>query len=176
MNGVANGPPGAASPAARPAAVPPAGASRTDALDAGAAATERSDVVADGPLILYDGQCGLCHRSVRWLIKRDQGRLRYAPLQGPTTAALRRRFPDIPETLESVVLVDGGRVFLRSKAFLHSARYLMRPWRWGYALRWLPAALLDPAYRVVAHYRYRWFGHYDECQLPSAEERHRLLP
>ena len=43
------------------------------------------------PLILYDGVCGLCHASVRWLMKRDRGRLRYAPLQGETASALRAR-------------------------------------------------------------------------------------
>jgi predicted DCC family thiol-disulfide oxidoreductase YuxK len=139
---------------------------------------ERADLSApiEVPIILYDGQCGLCHRSVRWLLRRDGGRLRYAPLQGPTAAELRRRFPAIPMTLESVVLVDGGHAWLRSRAFLHAARYLERPWRWGYALRWLPAALLDPLYRVIAHYRYRWFGHYDECRLPSEAERRRFLP
>lgn len=128
------------------------------------------------PLVLYDGQCGLCNRSVRWLLARDGGRLRYAPLQGPTAAAARARFPKIPETLESVVLVDGDRAYLRSKAFLHVARYLSWPWRAGHALRWMPAALLDPLYRVIAHYRYRWFGHYDECRLPTQDERHRMLP
>jgi predicted DCC family thiol-disulfide oxidoreductase YuxK len=128
------------------------------------------------PIVLYDGQCGLCHRSVRWLLRRDGGRLRYAPLQGPTAAELRRRFPQIPMTLESVVLIDEERAWLRSRAFLHAARYLDRPWRWAYALRWLPAAILDPLYRVIARYRYRWFGHYDECRLPSEPDRRRFLP
>ena len=37
-------------------------------------------------------------------------------------------------------------------------------------------AILDPLYRVIARYRYRWFGHYDECRLPSEPERRRFLP
>ncbi len=123
------------------------------------------------PLVLYDGQCGLCNRSVRWLIERDGGRLRYAPLQGPTAAAARARFPQIPETLESVVLVEGDRAYLRSKAFLRLARYLRWPWRLGRGLAWVPAALLDPLYRFIAKNRYRWFGHYDECRLPTQRER-----
>lgn len=127
-------------------------------------------------LVLYDGQCGLCNRSVRWLIDHDDGQLRYAPLQGPTAAAARARHANIPETLESVVLVEGGRAHLRSKAFLHVSRHLGWPWRAGYAFRWLPAFVLDPLYRVVAHYRYRWFGRYDECRLPTQRERQKLLP
>ena len=127
-------------------------------------------------IILYDGVCGLCAKSVRWLVKRDRGRLHYAPLQGDTAARLRRLHPTIPEALESVVLVDRGKVYLRSKAFLHVSRHLTRPWRWAYAFRWFPAFLLDPLYRLVARLRYRIWGKTDACRLPTTHERQRLLP
>ncbi len=128
-----------------------------------------------GPVVLYDGTCGLCHRSVRWLMKRDGRRLWYAPLQGETAAALRGRFA-IPDNLSSVVFIDGDRMFLRSKAFLYAAKYLTRPWRWMYAVRWFPAILADLGYRVVAALRYRLFGKYDSCRLPTADERAQQLP
>jgi predicted DCC family thiol-disulfide oxidoreductase YuxK len=147
-----------------------------DALLDGAADGSPAPIALPAALILYDGRCGLCNRSVRWLIDHDDGQLRYAPLQGPTAAAARALHPAIPETLESVVLVENGRAYLRSKAFLHVARHLGWPWRAGYAFRFLPAFVLDPLYRVVAHYRYRWFGHYDECRLPTQTERQKLLP
>jgi predicted DCC family thiol-disulfide oxidoreductase YuxK len=128
------------------------------------------------PIVLYDGECGLCNRSVKFLLKRDGGQLYYAPLQGDTAQALRTTHPEIPRTLESVVLVDGERVFLRSKAFLYGAKYLTRPWRWAYWLRWLPAFLLDLGYRVIARVRYRIWGKYDACRLPTTDERAKLLP
>ena len=127
-------------------------------------------------IVLYDGVCGLCAKSVRWLIKRDRGRIHYAPLQGETAARLRAIHPRIPVKLESVVLVDEGKVYVRSKAFLHVSRHLTRPWRWTYAFRWMPAFLLDPFYRLVAALRYRLFGKHDSCQLPTTSERARLLP
>lgn len=129
-----------------------------------------------GPVVLYDGECGLCHHSVKFLIKRDQGRLWYAPLQGETAAQLREIYPEIPQTLESVVLVDGDRAFLRTKAFLHASRYLNAPWRWAYHVRWLPAFLLDLGYRLIARIRYRVWGKFDTCRLPTADERAHLLP
>lgn len=129
-----------------------------------------------GPIVLYDGVCGLCQRSVQFLLARDRRKLWYAPLQGETAAALRAIHPEIPPTLESVVLVDDGRVYLRSKAFLHVARYLTAPWRWAYHLRWLPAVLLDLGYRLVARVRYRIWGKYEACRLPTADERAQLLP
>ena len=149
--------------------------------EAGASALLASEpVVTEAPLppsiILYDGVCGLCAKAVRWLITHDRGRLHYAPLQGETAARLRARHPRIPVELQSVVLVDGGQVYLRSKAFLHVARHLTRPWRWLYGVRWLPAFLCDPFYWVVAKSRYRLFGRYDACRLPTQGERARLLP
>jgi predicted DCC family thiol-disulfide oxidoreductase YuxK len=129
-----------------------------------------------GPVVLYDGVCGLCQRSVKFLLKRDRGQLWYAPLQGETAAALRARHPEIPQTLESVVLVENDRVHVRSKAFLYGAKYLTAPWRWAYYLRWLPAFLLDLFYRVIARVRYRVWGKFDTCQLPTADQRAHLLP
>jgi predicted DCC family thiol-disulfide oxidoreductase YuxK len=132
---------------------------------------------AQGPVVLYDGTCGLCHKSVRWLLNHERDHdLQFAPLQGETAAALRARHREIPETLESVVLVDGDRVRLRSKAFMYLARHLRAPWRWGYAVRWLPGFLLDLGYRVIARLRHRIWGRADICDLPSPEHRARFLP
>jgi predicted DCC family thiol-disulfide oxidoreductase YuxK len=123
-------------------------------------------------IVLYDGVCGLCNRAVKFLVKRDHARaLRYAPLQGDTAAALRARFPQIPDNLSSVVYIDGDRVFLRSKAFLHVSKHLTRPWRWGYWFRWMPAFLLDLGYRLVARVRYRIWGKHETCEIPTPNER-----
>src|SRR5262249_28868902 len=131
----------------------------------------------DGPLMLYDGTCGLCHRSVRWLLRHERDHdVRFAPLQGPTAAPLPETHPPIPAEPESVVLVERGRVFKRSKAFLYAARRLRAPWRWAYGFRWLPAFLLDLGYRFIAAIRYRVWGRAELCDLPSPEQRARFLP
>jgi len=126
-------------------------------------------------IVLYDGVCGLCNRAVDWLITRDGGQFAYAPLQGETAARLRERFPNIPTTIESVVFIDGDRMFVRAKAFLHLSRYLPAPWRWLSGLRWLPAFLVDLPYRLIARLRYRIWGKLDACRLPQPGEAGRLL-
>jgi predicted DCC family thiol-disulfide oxidoreductase YuxK len=129
------------------------------------------------PVLLYDGTCGLCDRSVKWILRHERDReLTFAPLQGATAAALRVRHGDIPATVESVVLVDDDRVRLRSKAFLYTAKHLRAPWRWAYALRWMPALVLDLGYRVIARVRYRVWGRVDACELPAVDHRQRFLP
>ena len=134
----------------------------------------------DAPIVLYDGTCGLCHRSVKFILRHERANdgapLAFAPLQGETAAELRRRHPEIPANLDSVVFIENDRVHLRSKAFLYVSQHLRAPWRWGYAMRWFPGFILDLGYRLIARIRYRVWGRADECTLPSPEQRARFMP
>ncbi len=128
-------------------------------------------------IVLYDGSCGLCHRSVKFLLRHERDPdLMFAPLQGSTAAALRAQYPEIPTNLDTVVLVEDGHARLRSKAILYVSRHLSAPWRWMYAVRWFPAVIGDLGYRVIAAIRYRVWGRADECALPSPGQRTRFLP
>ncbi len=132
---------------------------------------------ASAPIVLYDGVCGLCDRTVQWLLRHDRARhLRYATLQGETAARLRTQHAEIPSDLDTVVVVDGGRVYLRARAFARIARYLPMPWRLGTAFRFVPRFLADAAYGLVARSRYRVFGKVDACRVPAPDERALFLP
>ena len=128
-------------------------------------------------LILYDGVCGLCTRSVQFLLEHDQsGRFHFAPLQGETSAELRQKHPEIPETLETIVYLEGGKVHMRSKAVLNALKHLGYPWRILGWFRVIPSLVLDLGYRAVAAVRYRVWGKHDACMVPTGEQRARFLP
>lgn len=128
-------------------------------------------------LVLYDGVCGLCHRSVQLLLRvdRDQA-LMFAPLQGETAAALRSRHPEVPTNIDTVVYIEGGRVHLRSRAFVRLARRLPYPWKLVSWLWVVPRPLADVVYGLVARVRYRLFGKLDACGVPDPAQRARFLP
>jgi predicted DCC family thiol-disulfide oxidoreductase YuxK len=131
----------------------------------------------EGPVVLYDGDCGFCAKSVRWILDHERDHeLRFAPLQGATAQLLRRHHPRIPASIASVVYVAGGRAHLRSKAMLHLAGHLRAPWRWARAVRWFPGVVLDVGYRALAAVRYRIWGRADACQMVTPEQRARFLP
>lgn len=143
-------------------------------------ATDSAPAVPPGDfrhLVLYDGVCGLCDHSVQFLLRVDRRQvLMFAPLQGETAAAMRARHPEISGDIDTVVYIEDGRVHQRSRAFVRLARQLPYPWR---ALSWLwivPRPLSDLVYRLVARLRYRLFGKFDTCKIPSPEERARFLP
>ena len=68
------------------------------------------------PVLFFDGECGLCHRSVAWFQRHDRRRVfRYAPLQGETYAAL----PEPgPTDLSSMVVVDERGLWTESDAVI----------------------------------------------------------
>lgn len=146
-------------------------------------AAARAPDLARDSVLLFDGDCGLCAKAVRWVMTHERTdlppgvpRMWLAPLQGSTAAALRERFANIPTTVESVVFVDGKGAHLRTKAFLYLGLHLRRPWRALYYLRWFPGFLPDLGYRLIARFRIRIWGRADACALPTAAERARILP
>ncbi len=131
--------------------------------------------------MLYDGLCGFCDLSVRWLLTHDTARVfEFAPLQGEVARDVVARHP-LPVGLDSIVLVEGRgspeeRVSWHSSAIFGICAHLPWPWR---ALAWfsaLPRAFTDLCYRVFARNRYRVWGRREACRIPSPEERARFLP
>lgn len=108
------------------------------------------------PLVLYDGYCALCNRSVTFLQARQRpGALEYASLQSERGQRLLAA-ADLPTSdFDSLVVSDGGRIYLRSAAALRLLRYLRFPWPLLGVLRLVPALLRDPIYNLIAHNRYR---------------------
>ncbi len=133
-------------------------------------------VDAEGPIVLYDGVCGLCDRSVQLILRNDRrGRFRFAALQSDAGGALLEKFGLPPGALDSFVLVEGGRAWRRSAAALRIARRMDAPWPLLWPLVIVPRALADVFYDLVANNRYRIFGKLDACMLPPPEVRARFL-
>jgi predicted DCC family thiol-disulfide oxidoreductase YuxK len=132
-------------------------------------------------ILLYDGVCGLCNDWVQFTLKRDPaGRIRFAPLQGPTAERILRRHGRDPRDLDTVYLVlhpdePDETVLDKSRAILRVLDVLGGGWKILALARVLPRALLDFGYDFVARRRYRWFGRKDSCPIPTPEHRSRFL-
>ena len=128
-------------------------------------------------IIFYDGSCALCHRSVRFVLRRDRAALfQFAPLDGHT---FRERLGNRKNLPDSFVLVTAsGDVLTRSPAVLHLLRRLGGAWRALAALCGLaPRPVRDALYDGIARTRYRLFGREaDICPLVPPELRSRFLP
>jgi predicted DCC family thiol-disulfide oxidoreductase YuxK len=139
-------------------------------------ATESRETDAGG-IILFDGVCNFCNGWVRFVIRRDpRGQFRFAPLQSQIARDILAPRGLPPETLDTVVLIEGEKTFTRSTAALRIARRLRFPWPLVYyAAIWIPRRLRDLAYRFIAARRYRWFGKMGSCPVPSPQAASRFL-
>ena len=127
-------------------------------------------------LIVFDGECVLCSRTARFVLKRDKARrFRLTTAQGETGQRLYRELGLATDAFETMLVVRGGRALTESDAALAIARGLGWPWRAAAAARIVPKPLRDAFYRLVARNRYRWFGRRDTCWMPDADVRDRIV-
>jgi predicted DCC family thiol-disulfide oxidoreductase YuxK len=144
--------------------------------------TEAEHTQIEGrPLLLYDGVCVLCHGVVHFLLRHDNqanpASFRFTPLEGP----LGREILPQPTPQEGVALITNAlttaeRTYHRSDAIAVALQLLGGPWRpLGKALALIPRPLREFAYTIVARLRYRLFGRYQTCPLPTPEQRGRIL-
>jgi predicted DCC family thiol-disulfide oxidoreductase YuxK len=136
-----------------------------------------------GPVLFFDGACGLCNRVVRLLLWMDRaGRLRFAPLQGPAAQAYLRAHGLPTQDFETLVYVpDWTRraqpdYQLRTAGVVSALRELGALGRFfGGLLAIVPRAWRDAGYRAVGHWRYRVFGPWRPRPLPRREWAARFL-
>jgi predicted DCC family thiol-disulfide oxidoreductase YuxK len=134
-------------------------------------------------LVLFDEMCGLCERTVQFLLAEDvAGAMRFTPLQGETARPSLQRHGLDQFPLRSLVVVetrsDGNElVFVKSSAVARALDGLGGFWRVvSWMLRALPRPLRDVAYDFIANRRLQWFSAPSVCRLPTRGEAQRLMP
>jgi predicted DCC family thiol-disulfide oxidoreductase YuxK len=108
---------------------------------------------------------------VNWLLARDpEHRLRFAPLQGATAAAMISS--DLRDRLDTMVFVRNGTTYIRTAAVSRILMTLGGRWQMLGVMLWLiPFPVRDLGYRLVSRFRYQMFGKHDACRLPTPAER-----
>jgi predicted DCC family thiol-disulfide oxidoreductase YuxK len=131
---------------------------------------------SDSPVFLFDGVCNLCNGSVDFILRHDRsGRLRFASLQSPLGRACNQAAGLCADELDSMMLLEEGRLWTRSSAVLRTAWLLGLPWSLAAILFAFPAPLRDAAYGILVRNRYRWFGVSETCRVPTPDERARFV-
>jgi predicted DCC family thiol-disulfide oxidoreductase YuxK len=134
------------------------------------------DNIASGAIVIFDGVCKLCTRSVQWILKFEaDAQLRFMPLQSDAGQRTLRQFGFDPEDAQTFVLLSHGRVYTRSDAALRIAAHFRPPWKYLTLLRIIPRPIRDAFYRLIAGYRYRIFGRRESCMLPPPDARERFI-
>jgi predicted DCC family thiol-disulfide oxidoreductase YuxK len=133
-------------------------------------------VEANESIILFDGVCNLCNRSVQFIIRRDKkNRFRFAAIQGKTGQSLMQQFQLTQNEINSFLLIEGQKIYTRSTAALRVFRQLGGLWSLLYVFIIVPPFIRDVIYNWVARNRYKWYGKRDACMIPSDELKSKFL-
>lgn len=134
---------------------------------------EMSDIMEG--VILFDGLCNLCDGGVQFIIKRDSKcHFKFASLQSETGQVLLQKY-GISTKIDSMILIENKKVYIKSRAAIQISRYLDGHWKYLSLFRILPPFLSDFLYDIVAKNRYKWFGKKESCMLPTLEMKKRFL-
>lgn len=121
-------------------------------------------------IILFDGVCNLCNRSVNFIISKDKKDVfRFATLQSEIGLSLMSQHGINTTKTDSVILIDTNEYHERSSAILQIVKNLSG----GYALLYffiiVPKCIRDWGYDYIAKNRYKWYGKKDSCMVPTPE-------
>jgi len=126
-------------------------------------------------LILFDGYCHLCSGLVQNIIRRDRKfHFLFTPLESKPGEKWRAFF-QIPESVDSIVLIEDHKAFIYADAVLKIAERLGGIYRLCRIAYLFQKAWRDKVYRWIARNRIGWFGRRKTCFLPDELMKDRFL-
>lgn len=146
--------------------------------------TERKTATTSSyPIVLFDADCALCNRSVRFIMKRERDQqLRFASLRSPLGRQLATQAGLNPDQLVGrkgslLYITPNNTPSTRSNAAISIAKHLKPPWNALTAARYIPGPIRDAIYTTIAANRHRLFKQdtASNCKLPTDQQRHRFL-
>jgi len=134
------------------------------------------NVDPDDRVVLFDGVCRLCGAWARFLIRFDRRHaFKLASIQSQEGQAILAWYGLPTDRYETMLLVEGPRLYVKSAAFLNVMRRLPFPWWLAVGLGVVPSVLRDCLYDRMALNRYAIFGKFESCVLPTPDHERRFL-
>ena len=128
------------------------------------------------PILLFDGVCKLCNRSVQFVISHDKkGTVKFATLQSDIGEKILSSNLLDRDYIDSLVLLENGKAYTHSSAAIRLSKYLNGLYPVLQLFLIIPKFLRDPIYNWIARNRYKWFGKTDVCMIPTPELKSRFL-
>ena len=128
------------------------------------------------PIILFDGVCNFCNRSINIILDHDQdAHFQFAPSQSTAGKDILQQFGLEQNGKSSVILIDNEKVYTKTDAVIQIATYL-KGWPTLFRLiKFIPKPIRDFGYDLIAKNRYTLFGKRETCRIPDESIRHRFL-
>jgi len=131
--------------------------------------------MSNNPVIFFDGVCNLCNASVQFILERDKHKyFQFTALQGNYAKAILPELGANANQLNSILLLEGGKIYQKSSAALKIAKKLSGFWPLLYVFITVPKFMRDWVYDIVAKNRYKCWGRQESCWVPTPELKSRF--
>jgi predicted DCC family thiol-disulfide oxidoreductase YuxK len=130
---------------------------------------------SNNTILFFDGNCGLCNRSVKFVLRKEKNKeLVFSPLQSEFAKKTLAPF-NLGDQMDSIVLLQNGKIYLRSSAALRVTKYLKGVWPVFLAFLIVPPFIRNFIYDYISKNRLTWFGTADYCEMMTPELKKRFL-
>ena len=125
------------------------------------------------PILMFDTQCLLCNRSVKFLLKIDsENKLLFTGL----TSKIGKRILDMNAiSADSVVLYYNQKCYIKSNAVLVVLRVVGFPYSLASFAYIIPVFIRDWIYDIIAKHRLQWFGITNKCIIDNSNYADRII-
>jgi len=128
------------------------------------------------PVIFFDGVCNLCNASVQFVIAHDKkDQFKFTALQGDYAKEMLPKFNVDLEKLNTILLLEDGKLYTKSSAALRVARKLNGLIPLLYAFLIVPKSIRDWVYDIIAKNRYQWWGRQESCWVPTPNLKSKFI-
>lgn len=129
---------------------------------------------SEKPIVIYDGECNLCDKSVKYILKNEQANeIRFTHLKSPTGIEIMQTF-SLDEEFDGVLFYEKEILYAKTEAVLRISTYLRFPSKILAHFFWVPPFIRDHIYDFIAIRRYKWFGK-DECIIMDQRIKDRFI-
>ena len=120
-------------------------------------------------IILFDGDCNLCNKSIQMVIKYDKKDIfRFVSQQSIFGQKIMNYIGLSNLSLRTIVLYEtSNSYFIKSSAFFKVINYFPWYWKWLKIFNILPSKLTDSIYDFISNNRHHIFNNKKYCMLPK---------
>jgi predicted DCC family thiol-disulfide oxidoreductase YuxK len=134
------------------------------------------NITSKDRVILFDGVCKLCNAWSNFIIKHDKKHFfKLCSVQSDEGQQILKHFGLATDVYDSMIYVEGNTYYQQSDAFFQVIAKLGYPWKAVLVFHLIPGFIRNWLYDRIAFNRYRLFGKYDYCALPTADHEARYL-
>ena len=135
------------------------------------------DLLSNNKIILFDGVCNLCNKSVIKIIKNDKkNAFIFAALQSKSGNKIISKLGIDTTKIDSIILYESGNSYdVKSTAVIKIMNDFGGFWSFTKILLIFPENFRDLIYDFIAKNRYKWFGKNRSCMIPTKELKAKFL-